>query len=148
MMGCSINEKVIYFEFRSNIKGYDNVYPDEESSGSIDANPNGKLNMINKARITIPIDKYWKEGLDFSKETLAYARQFCSSLPDMDPGHCLLNYYRKGSKLGWHTDRVPGLSKEEQERETAPVVSISVGDEGDFMVIFTLFDFCLTFIYR
>ena len=114
--------------------GYDNVYPEEEPSGSIDINPKGKLNMINKARITIPIDKYWKEGLDFSKETLAYARQFCSSLPDMDPGHCLLNYYRKGSRLGWHTDRIPGISKEEQERETAPVVSISVGDDGDFMI--------------
>jgi alkylated DNA repair dioxygenase AlkB len=91
--------------------------------------------MRNKARITIPIDKYWKEGTDYCKECLNYARKYTSLIPDMDPQHCLLNYYRKGSKLGWHSDRVPGFSKEEQEQETAPVVSISVGDDGDFMVM-------------
>ena len=134
--------------------GFDNVYVDEENDKNSDEKNSKKFNMGNKARITIPSDKYWKEGLEFCKECLDFGRKFCDSIPDMTPGHCLLNYYRKGSKLGkyskipqnflnfqdltynlgWHSDRVVGLSKEEQDKETTPVVSISVGDDGEFLV--------------
>ncbi len=47
-------------------------------------------------------------------------------------GHCLLNYYKKGAKLGWHYDRVVGFTAEESAKEVFPVVSISVGDSGEF----------------
>ncbi|KAL9655129.1 hypothetical protein ABK040_008907 [Willaertia magna] len=43
-----------------------------------------------------------------------------------------LTYYTKKGKLGWHRDRIQGLTDEEQLLITSPVVSVSLGNECVF----------------
>ncbi len=44
----------------------------------------------------------------------------------------LVNYYTTKGKLAWHRDRLKGLTVEEQNYITSPIVSFSFGDQGVF----------------
>lgn len=46
---------------------------------------------------------------------------------DFCPQSCLLNFYSKGEKLGLHQDNT-------EENRTAPIISISLGDSGIFVL--------------
>ena len=46
---------------------------------------------------------------------------------DFYPQSCLINLYRKGEKLGLHQDNT-------EENKNAPIISISLGDTGIFML--------------
>ncbi len=65
--------------------GFENVYFDTEDSDESSNEPT-KLNMVSKARITIPIEHYWKEGTEYCLQALKTARNNCGSIPDMKPG--------------------------------------------------------------
>ena len=43
------------------------------------------------------------------------------------PQSCLINFYRKGEKLGLHQDNT-------EENKNAPIISISLGDSGIFVL--------------
>jgi alkylated DNA repair protein (DNA oxidative demethylase) len=46
---------------------------------------------------------------------------------DFYPECCLINLYRKGEKLGMHKDTT-------EENKNAPIISISLGDSGIFIL--------------
>ena len=46
---------------------------------------------------------------------------------DFHPQSCLINLYRKGEKLGMHKDNT-------EENLSAPIVSVSLGDSGIFVL--------------
>jgi alkylated DNA repair dioxygenase AlkB len=50
----------------------------------------------------------------------------------MIPPIVLVHYYTDKGKLGWHRDRLLGLSPEEQDTITSPIVSFSLGDRARF----------------
>jgi alkylated DNA repair dioxygenase AlkB len=60
---------------------------------------------------------------------VAAARATSTSIPEVQPGVCLVNYYSHGGRLGMHQDRSESA---EALRRGSPVVSLSIGDACDF----------------
>jgi len=121
--------------------GFWNVTKDEPTSTGLEddlskasISEKKELNMGTKARITIPIDLFDKTITDLCCiDWLGDAIKACPSIPDLEtPSMVLFNYYTPKGKIGWHMDRVPGLSKEDNLKVTSPVVSLSLGDSAYF----------------
>lgn len=66
------------------------------------------------------------------RNILAESRKLSPSIPDMTPPIVLVNYYTDKGQLGWHRDRLGGVSPEEQDLITSPIVSFSLGDRAKF----------------
>jgi len=58
---------------------------------------------------------------------LAIALASEAGTQDFNPESCLINFYEKGEKLGLHQDT-------SEKNLSAPVVSISLGDSGIFLL--------------
>jgi len=58
---------------------------------------------------------------------LAIALALEAGTQDFNPESCLINFYKKGEKLGLHQDT-------SEKNLSAPVVSISLGDSGIFLL--------------
>jgi alkylated DNA repair dioxygenase AlkB len=92
-----------------------------------------KLNLVNKARINVPIALHPTQFTAVAQELVRIAHEHCASIPCLDdPNTCRLNYYTNNGKIGWHYDRVPSLSREEQQTVTDPVISMSFGNSAEF----------------
>jgi len=119
-----------------------NFYTGAVNSGdgfyNISNDPNvstqGKLNLGNKARIAVPIKEYPQEYTQLCLQCIKDAQASCPTLPSMEvgPSLCVINYYTTRAQMGWHTDKVPNLSTEDQLKVTSPIVSFSFGDAADF----------------
>lgn len=103
------------------------------STPAASATPAKKLNLVNKARINVPIALHPPQFTAVAQELVRIAHERCASVPCLDePNTCRINYYTNSGKIGWHYDRVPSLSKEEQSTVTDPVISMSFGNSAEF----------------
>jgi len=94
-------------------------------------NEGNKLNLVTKARMSIPIGHCPKQFLEASEQYLKVAREHSSSLPAAVQKVCRINYYTQKGKIGWHCDR-DGLSEEEQKTIKSPIISLSLGSSAVF----------------
>jgi alkylated DNA repair dioxygenase AlkB len=63
---------------------------------------------------------------------LEESRNLSPSIPDCSPPIVLVNYYTTHGKIGWHRDRLSGITPEEQDLITSPIVSFSLGNKALF----------------
>jgi alkylated DNA repair dioxygenase AlkB len=95
--------------------------------------PKKQLNLVNKARINVDISNHPPQFTAVAQELVRIAHERCASIPVLDhPNTCRINYYTNSGKIGWHYDRVPSLTKEEQRSVTDPVISMSFGNSAEF----------------
>jgi len=96
-------------------------------------NPNDKRNT--KGFVDIPRESFSNSLAHFlCDEPLRMAREANALLGKFEEIVKLVQvcYYTTKGKLGWHRDRIAGLSDEEQDKLTSPVISISIGDDCKF----------------
>jgi len=107
------------------------VYSTEDKTTNQSLDDRNELNLVTKARMSIPMGDIPDEFREINKHLLQICQELDPSIPDSKAKVCRINYYTKKGKIGWHQDR-DGLSVEQQKVERGPIVSISLGSSGVF----------------
>ncbi|KAG2392410.1 hypothetical protein C9374_012662 [Naegleria lovaniensis] len=88
-----------------------------------------------KCFLDIPFESFREDLIDkWCHTPLAAAKDASPILKQCEDKFKIVQlcYYTTKGKLGWHRDRISGLTEEEQAQLTSPVVSISLGNDCIF----------------
>jgi len=105
------------------------------SSPSSSSSSSGlNLNLKHRARLKMKMDIFPEELTKMCADyvSLAQKQPRCRGIEKMVPIFVTLNYYNVTGHLGWHVDRVNGLTEEQQLKQTQPIVAFSVGLAAEF----------------
>ena len=88
-----------------------------------------------KAFLDVPFEKFKSDfSQQFCFDMLNIAKEASPVLKDFEDQLKLVQmcYYTQRGRLGWHRDRIDGLTDEQQNLITSPVVSVSLGNDATF----------------
>ncbi|EFC50523.1 predicted protein [Naegleria gruberi] len=88
-----------------------------------------------KCFLDIPFEQFNSKFADIiCGAAMKVAKEHCKILQDYQDDFRIaqLCYYTNKGKLGWHRDRISGLTPEEQHLIVSPVVSMSLGNDSIF----------------
>ncbi|KAL6065902.1 putative DNA oxidative demethylase [Balamuthia mandrillaris] len=107
--------------------------------------PTTKLNKFfaqSHSRVNILCDELLSSASylqDLLYDWTSVASELSPSLPPFFPSPSSsssitrLNYYPPEGRIGWHADTVPGLSRKNHLQLTAPIISLSLGNDATFL---------------